>query len=228
MSNSSERINLKIGNKYRIIEKATNNDMGIYTYYDVNESRAGRDGIHMFRNTTNDTITVYSRNILALFNNNDNVEYIIQDIISPEQIDADPCEYKILYDDLKKYSGTTINLDNDCNICYSHLIMASENPVALECGHAFHQNCICTWFISKDTCPNCRHQSKKILKILEKEEFLKLKTELTQKLLVPEKGYGMMMLGDDERGGAKQKSKKRSKKRSKKSRKTKRRRHTRR
>jgi hypothetical protein len=51
------------------------------------------------------------------------------------------------------------------------------------------------------------------------------KTELTQKLLVPEKGYGMMMLGDDDkRGGAKQKSKKRSKK----SRKTKRRRYTRR
>jgi hypothetical protein len=83
MSNSSEGIKLKIGNQYRIIDKVTNINMGIYKYVDTIEPRMAQDGYHIFKNDNGHEIQVYSSDILEnLFKNNDN-KYIIQDIILP-------------------------------------------------------------------------------------------------------------------------------------------------
>jgi hypothetical protein len=47
--------------------------------------------------------------------------------------------------------------DNNCSICLDEL----EHEQALcrinHCGHAFHEQCIMTWFQSNVRCPACRH-----------------------------------------------------------------------
>ena len=49
------------------------------------------------------------------------------------------------------------HLKQKCLVCLE--TVGSTNTVTskrLTCGHAFHPNCITTWFITSDECPVCR------------------------------------------------------------------------
>ena len=41
----------------------------------------------------------------------------------------------------------------DCSICIETL---SKGGFKLRCGHSFHNKCITTWLLTRDTCPVCR------------------------------------------------------------------------
>ena len=47
-------------------------------------------------------------------------------------------------------------MNETCSICLLDMNEAS-NIHKTPCNHFFHENCIKTWFMSKVTCPVCRH-----------------------------------------------------------------------
>ncbi|CAH2057632.1 unnamed protein product [Thlaspi arvense] len=44
----------------------------------------------------------------------------------------------------------------DCSVCLSEFEEEEEGRLLPKCGHAFHVDCIDTWFRSRSTCPLCR------------------------------------------------------------------------
>lgn len=42
-----------------------------------------------------------------------------------------------------------------CTICRDQM-RAEQTCIRLPCSHVFHEDCICTWFTMKNTCPLCR------------------------------------------------------------------------
>ncbi|XP_019058502.1 PREDICTED: RING-H2 finger protein ATL5-like [Tarenaya hassleriana] len=44
----------------------------------------------------------------------------------------------------------------ECSVCLSEFEENDEGRVLPKCGHAFHVDCIDTWFRSRSTCPLCR------------------------------------------------------------------------
>ncbi|KFK37518.1 hypothetical protein AALP_AA4G267500 [Arabis alpina] len=44
----------------------------------------------------------------------------------------------------------------ECSVCLSEFEEEEEGRVLPKCGHAFHVDCIDTWFRSRSTCPLCR------------------------------------------------------------------------
>ena len=48
---------------------------------------------------------------------------------------------------------TEVETDEMCPVCFEEV----GSGVQLQCGHAFHEECISTWFMKKTTCPMCRY-----------------------------------------------------------------------
>ncbi len=49
------------------------------------------------------------------------------------------------------------HLKQKCLVCLESVSSTNTiNSKRLLCGHAFHPNCIMTWFVSSDECPVCR------------------------------------------------------------------------
>lgn len=46
-----------------------------------------------------------------------------------------------------------VETDAQCPICYEKI----GEGVQLKCKHAYHSDCIDTWFMKKTTCPMCRY-----------------------------------------------------------------------
>ena len=46
--------------------------------------------------------------------------------------------------------------ETTCPICLS-AINSSQPARALQCGHAYHRDCIATWMHISASCPVCRH-----------------------------------------------------------------------
>ena len=63
--------------------------------------------------------------------------------------------------------STCHNHAPDCSICLEKNGLTSY---VLPCGHAFHKQCIGTWYTSDRRCPMCRHYDKpKLVKIFYEE-----------------------------------------------------------
>ena len=45
---------------------------------------------------------------------------------------------------------------HDCTICFEPIENEKE-IFKTPCGHVFHNSCVTPWFLSKNTCPMCRH-----------------------------------------------------------------------
>ncbi|KAL0720127.1 hypothetical protein Bca4012_034726 [Brassica carinata] len=55
------------------------------------------------------------------------------------------------------YSSETHQLPlEECSVCLSEFEEDDEGRLLPKCGHAFHVDCIDTWFRSSSTCPLCR------------------------------------------------------------------------
>lgn len=48
---------------------------------------------------------------------------------------------------------SAVETSEDCPICYEKV----GKGVELKCNHAYHSNCISTWFMKNTTCPMCRY-----------------------------------------------------------------------
>lgn len=48
---------------------------------------------------------------------------------------------------------SAVETSEDCPICYENV----GKGVVLKCNHAYHPECISTWFIKSTTCPMCRY-----------------------------------------------------------------------
>ena len=42
----------------------------------------------------------------------------------------------------------------ECPICFESINKIDKK--ILPCGHGFHTDCLCVWFVTADTCPVCR------------------------------------------------------------------------
>lgn len=74
----------------------------------------------------------------------------------PRQLDFDNIEVNSDHD-----RKTTIVLPMcehqcECTICMTEETEPTPTVGTLPCGHAFHTVCIQQWFMSSNTCPNCR------------------------------------------------------------------------
>ncbi|KAL1226266.1 RING-H2 finger protein ATL64 [Cardamine amara subsp. amara] len=55
------------------------------------------------------------------------------------------------------YSKMMLPLEKEeCSVCLSEFEEEDEGRLLPKCGHAFHVDCIDTWFRSRSTCPLCR------------------------------------------------------------------------
>ena len=54
-------------------------------------------------------------------------------------------------------------MTQECIFCTERIFKAGETPVALCCGHVFHERCIRTWFTSKKHCPTCKQNRQQAL-----------------------------------------------------------------
>ena len=60
--------------------------------------------------------------------------------------------------DLRFYSSETHHQTplEECSVCLSEFEEEDQGRLLPKCGHAFHVDCIDTWFRSSSTCPLCR------------------------------------------------------------------------
>ena len=75
------------------------------------------------------------------------------------------CKNNVLMDDF-----CSRHLKQKCSICWEQVrSLNSANTKKLKCGHAFHIDCILTWYITSDKCPTCRATQEKDPIIIFKE-----------------------------------------------------------
>ena len=58
------------------------------------------------------------------------------------------------------YSNTDTYTDIECAICFSDQYqfgnIKKKSLYITSCGHTFHNNCLRTWCVTNNSCPNCR------------------------------------------------------------------------
>lgn len=67
------------------------------------------------------------------------------------------CEWKTCRNLVLRDNLCVRHLKQKCVICMESVPSTnSARHKRLTCGHAFHTNCIITWFETSDECPTCR------------------------------------------------------------------------
>ncbi|CAJ1877091.1 unnamed protein product [Sphenostylis stenocarpa] len=76
----------------------------------------------------------------------------------PTTSSAEPCLDPSVLKSLPTFSfSAAVHCSlQDCAVCLSEFADGDKGRVLPNCNHAFHANCIDTWFASHSTCPLCR------------------------------------------------------------------------